>query len=40
MPDAPAATLDEGKTQFDRRHFDDAITTFRKILRQDFLIIH
>lgn len=35
MPDVPAATLEEGKTQFDNRHFDDAITTFREILRQD-----
>ncbi len=35
MPDAPAATLEEGKTLFDRRHFDDAIVTFRQILRCD-----
>jgi len=35
MPAVPAATLDEGKTRFNNRHFDDAITIFRELLRRD-----
>jgi tetratricopeptide (TPR) repeat protein len=35
MPDASAATLEEGKNLFNTRHYDDAIDTLRQILKQD-----
>jgi tetratricopeptide (TPR) repeat protein len=35
MPDAPAATFEEGKTLFDNRHYDEALDKFRQTLRQN-----
>lgn len=35
MPDVPAASLEQGKSQFSNRHFDEAITIFKKLLRED-----
>jgi tetratricopeptide (TPR) repeat protein len=35
MPDDSAASFEEGKTLFDSRHFDDAITKFRQTLRDN-----
>ena len=35
MPDDCTATLEEGKTLFDNRRFDDAIDKFRQALRQN-----
>ena len=35
MPDDSAAAYREGKTLFDNRHYDEAISTFREAIRQD-----
>ena len=35
MPEDPAAAMEEGKSLFDHRHFDDAIAKFRQVLLQD-----
>ena len=35
MPDDAAASFEEGKTLFDNRHYDDAISKFRLTLRQN-----
>jgi tetratricopeptide (TPR) repeat protein len=35
MPDDSTATFEEGKIQFDNRHYDDAIDTFRHIIENN-----